>query len=253
MPEDNADRQEFGEDSLRASVLAENRERLWTAQWGKPCPVEVRSGGNGRVIGGYALKFNRDSQNLGGYIERIAPSFTNKSRSDGWPDVVCRYNHNDELLLGTTRSGTLKLSADETGLVYDVDVPECRSDVLEMVARRDVAHSSFAFEVINQEWTVNDQNFPQRTLIEGRIIDVAPVSSPAYRDTTVAMRSLAKHLDVPIEDVLQAHREKEIRRFFIRTDNNGETTAKPQPPISAMAAKMKLLAKRGNDPIGTSQ
>lgn len=201
------------------------------------------------MIGGYALKFERHSQNLGGYVERIAPSFTSQSRSEGWPDVVCRYNHNDELLLGTTRSGTLQLSVDDVGLIYDVDVPECRGDVLEMVARRDVAHSSFAFEVHEQEWGVSEENFPLRTLISGRIIDVAPVPSPAYRDTSVAMRSLAKHLDVPIEDVIKAHREKEMRKFFVRTDNNGEVE-KPLPPISAMAAKMKLLAKRGDDPIG---
>jgi len=249
MSVDAADREEFGEESLKAAVLAENRERIYTSQWKVPCPVELRSGKDSRMIGGYALKFDRLSQNLGGYVERIAPSFANQSRADGWPDVVCRYNHNDELLLGTTRSGTLQLSTDDVGLFYEVDVPQCRGDVLEMVVRRDVAHSSFAFEVHEQEWGVSEQNFPQRTLISGRIIDVAPVSSPAYRDTTVAMRSLAEFLDVPIEDVLEAHREKEIRKFFVRTDNGGET-AKPRPPVSAMAAKMALLAKRGVDPIG---
>jgi HK97 family phage prohead protease len=201
------------------------------------------------MIGGYALKFNKRSQNLGGYIEVIAPSFTNQSRADGWPDVVCRYNHNDELLLGTTRSGTLQLSADDVGLLYEVDCPQCRGDVLEMVARRDVAHSSFAFEVTEQEWGVSEENFPQRTLVSGHIIDVAPVSSPAYRDTSVAMRSLAKFLEAPIEDVLIAHREKEIRKFFVRTDKKGEVV-KAKPPVSAMAAKMALLAKRSIDPIG---
>jgi HK97 family phage prohead protease len=252
MSDDTADREEFGEESLKAAVLAENRERIYTAQWGKPCPVEVRADGNGRMIGGYALKFDRLSQNLGGYRERIAPSFANKSRADGWPEVVCRYNHSDELVLGTTGSGTLKCSIDETGLFYEVDCPQCRSDVLEMVSRRDVRHSSFAFEAHEQEWGVTEDNFPLRTLISGRIIDVAPVLNPAYRDTNVAMRSLAKHLGVAFEDVLEAHREKEIRKFFVRTDNVGEV-AKPRPPVSGMKAKMDLLRKRGDDPIGGSK
>lgn len=252
MGEKDADRDEFAEDALKAAVMAENEERIYTSQWKVACPVELRSSsdGKGRMIGGYALKFNKRSQNLGGYIEVIAPSFTNQSRADGWPDVVCRYNHNDELLLGTTRSGTLKLSTDDIGLVYDVDCPECRGDVLEMVARRDVAHSSFAFEVTEQEWGVSEENFPQRTLVSGHIIDVAPVSSPAYRDTTVAMRSLAKFLEAPIEDVLTAHREKEIRKFFIRTDKTGEVV-KAKPPVSGMKAKMDLLAKRSIDPLGS--
>lgn len=234
-------------ESPKVSPMAENRERLYTSQWRVPCPVELRSSKSGRMIGGYALKFDRLSQNLGGYVERIAPSFTNQARADGWPDMVCRYNHNDELLLGTTRSGTLQCSTDDVGLLYEVDCPECRGDVLEMVARRDVAHSSFAFEVLEQEWGVSDQNFPLRTLISGRMIDVAPVSSPAYRDTTVAMRSLAEHLDVPLSDVLKAHAEKEIRRFFVRTD--GAPAAKPKPRLTPQQAKYRSLARRPNDPI----
>lgn len=252
MSENDADRDEFAEDSLKkAAVMAENEERVYTSQWKVACPVELRSSsdGKGRIIGGYALKFDKRSQNLGGYIERIAPTFTNDSRSEGWPDVVCRYNHNDELLLGTTRSGTLQLSTDDIGLVYEVDCPECRGDVLEMVARRDVAHSSFAFECTKDEWGVSEENFPQRTLISGRIIDVAPVSSPAYRDTSVAMRSLAKFTDVPLDDVMKLHHEREIRKLFVRTDKKGEVV-KAGPPVSAMAAKLALLAKRSIDPIG---
>lgn len=218
------------------------RERIYTA-----VAVEVRAGGDGRSIGGYALRFNKLSDNLGGYVERIAPSFPNKSRADGWPGVVCRYNHSDEFLLGTTRSGTLRLSIDETGLNYEVNVPECRSDVLEMVSRGDVAHSSFAFQVYDEEWGTSEQNFPQRTLISGRLIDVAPVSTPAYRDTNVGLRSLAKHLGVPLEDVRKLSAENELRKLFVRTD--GEP-AKPKRPMSGAAAKMALLAKRANDPIG---
>lgn len=253
MGDNNSDRDEFAEDTLKKNlVLAANEERIYTSQWKVACPVELRSTNGGRMIGGYALKFDKRSQNLGGYIELIAPSFVSDSRSEGWPDVVCRYNHNDELLLGTTRSGTLQLSTDDVGLVYEVDCPECRADVLEMVSRRDVAHSSFAFECTKDEWGTSEENFPQRTLVSGRIIDVAPVSSPAYRDTTVAMRSLAKFLEAPIEDVMQAHREKEIRKFFTRTDKKGEVVP-AGPPVSAMAAKLALLAKRATDPIGENK
>ena len=50
-----------------------------------------------RTIGGYAAKFNTFSENLGGFTERIAPSFFNKSRGDGWPGVLARYNHDDNM------------------------------------------------------------------------------------------------------------------------------------------------------------
>jgi hypothetical protein len=235
----------------KITPMMENRERIYTSQWGKPRPVELRAGGSGRIIGGYAFVHNSESENLGGYTERIAPSFANKSRADGWPGqsgggVVCRYNHNDELLLGTTRSGTLQLFLDEIGLSYDVDCPECRSDVLEMVARRDVAHSSFAFIAHEDEWGVSDQNFPLRTLITGKIIDVAPVLVPAYRDTSVAKRSLAKFKGIPVEDVEELSQQNELRKLFVRTD--GEPL-KRKPRLTPQQAKMRSLAKRPHDPI----
>ena len=50
--------------------------------------IEVRSGADGRpsrIIGGYAAVFNRNSEDLGGFREKIDPNFFNKSRADGFP------------------------------------------------------------------------------------------------------------------------------------------------------------------------
>ena len=90
-------------------------------------PVEIRAGAADKLtIGGYAAKFNRMSQNLGGFVEEIAPGFFNKSRGDGWPGVMARHNHDDNMLLGTTGAGTLRLTIDEIGLDYAVDLPQDR-------------------------------------------------------------------------------------------------------------------------------
>jgi len=201
----------------------------------------VRASKNGREIGGYAAVYNRDSEVLGGsYIENIAPPFFNNSRADGWPGVICRYNHDDAFVLGSTRGGTLRLSTDETGLSYVVDVPEHRADVLELVARGDVANSSFAFVAHEVDWGYNQQSFPTRTLISGKLIDVAPVTIPAYRDTSVGLRGLATWAGVPYEDVIALDAEHELRKLFIRTDG-------PHPahkPITGRAAKIALLDKQ---------
>ncbi len=181
--------------------------------------VEARAGSNDTMtIGGYALKFNRTSQNLGGFVERIDPAFCNKSRGDGWPDVVARYNHDDMWLLGTTAARTLRLSLDEVGLVYDVDLPQARADVFELVQRGDVNKSSFAFITIEDDWTTNEQGFPVRTLLSGKLMDVAPVNTPAYLDTSTGLRSLASKFEAPIEDVRKLAESGELTRFFTRTD-----------------------------------
>jgi uncharacterized protein len=227
-------------------------ETLTTAQ-----RVELRaSSGNSRSIGGYAAVFNSQSANLGGFVERVAPTFFNESRADGWSGVVCRFEHDSNFLLGTVRSGTLQLSLDGTGLNYVVALPESRSDILELVARGDLGSSSFAFQTTEDQWGITDRGLPLRTLVSGRLIDVAPVSSPAYADTTVAMRSLARYASAPIEDVLQLAKANQLRKFLIRTDNRVatrslsgataklQTSAKSKPALSGVAAKMKTLAKK---------
>ena len=87
-----------------------------------------------------------------------------------------------------------------------------------------------------------------RMLITGRLIDVAPVTVPAYPDTTVGLRSLAKFVGAPIEDVKEKAAETELRAFFIRTDN---TAAPKKEPKSGPSALMEILAKRPDDPIGS--
>jgi HK97 family phage prohead protease len=214
-------------------------------------PVEIRTAGGSRMIGGYAAVFGLDSHPLGGFVEQVAPTCFNKSAADGWPGVVCRFNHDDNQLLGTSRSGTLELAIDRQGVRYDVDVPQCRQDVLELVGRGDVAHSSFAFQTYEDDWTTTQGGVPLRTLVSARLIDVAPVTNPAYPDATVGLRSLARHVDAPLEDVVARSHAGELRQFFVRTGEpltgvtaKAITTTKKPPPIPGSLARVKLMERR---------
>ncbi|HWK19815.1 MAG TPA: HK97 family phage prohead protease [Microbacteriaceae bacterium] len=190
--------------------MTETERRLTVAT------VEVRAEQT-RTIGGYAAKFNTFSQNLGGFIERIATSFFNKSRGDGWPGVLARYNHDDNMLLGTTAADTLRLAIDDIGLSYEVDAPAARADVFELVQRGDVAKSSFAFNVFEDDWSVNESGFPIRTLISGRLYDVAPVNTPAYDDTSVGIRaldSLARKFDCDLAEIRNLAADQRLGDLF---------------------------------------
>lgn len=184
--------------------------------------VEVRAGSNEKMtIGGYAAKFNKMSQNLGGFVERIDPAFFNGSRGDGWPDVIARYNHDQNMVLGTSNAGTLRLSLDNVGLIYEADLPSSRADVYELVQRGDVNKSSFAFVALEDDWGVTDQGFPLRTLVAGRLVDVAPVNTPAYLDTDTGLRyaeaglrSLAERFGAPLEEVRKLAEGDQLIKFF---------------------------------------
>jgi len=81
--------------------------------------IEVKQDENGRtVIRGYAAVYDSDSQDLGGFVERIAPGAF-KEVLETNPDVFGRYNH--DRLLGRTSSGTVRLFHDERGLRYEID------------------------------------------------------------------------------------------------------------------------------------
>ncbi|MEU0369100.1 HK97 family phage prohead protease [Streptomyces sp. NPDC006283] len=205
-----------------------------------PVPVELRAAAEQRTINGYAAVFNRESSNLGGFVEVVDARAFNKSRGDGWPDVIARYNHDDNMLLGTVAGGTLRLSIDDQGLLYDVDPPQARADILELVSRGDVRKSSFAFRTIEDDWGMTDQGFPKRTLLAAQLVDVAPVNVPAYPDSSAGLRSLAHHMDAPLEEVRKLAQEDELRKLFRRTDGPGPA----KPATLGAAARMALLARR---------
>jgi len=173
-------------------------------------PVEFRSAQDGPgTLEGYAVVFNRYSQNLGGFVEQVDPVAVRKSIADKLP-VVARNNHDDNQLLGTVDAGTLRLEIDEVGLRYIVDLPDTSvgRDVAVLAKRGDLRHSSFAFHTLEDDWGMTEQGFPLRTLRSIQLIDVAPVVSPAYLDSTVGVRSLADHLHVDVDTVKAASTEE---------------------------------------------
>jgi HK97 family phage prohead protease len=221
-------------------------------------PLEVRTEPNGgpKHIYGYAACFNKLSRKLGGFVEQVNSTAFNESRTENWPDVVCRFNHKDDLLLGTTHARTLDLHIDETGLAYNVLPPQSRQDILEYVDRGDVRHSSFAFRVFpgGDEWGVSEFNYPMRTLMSVQLVDVAPVLDPAYPDSTAqaramngAVESLANWVQGDPEEVRSRLTEGRAMEFFKRTDNVGPdkrqvTKAPPKPVLSGAQAMLALQA-----------
>ena len=211
--------------------------------------VQLRKADDGTVrMGGYALKFNRLSQNLGGFVERVAPGAVAKTLRDGG-DVLARYQHLDEYLLGRTLSQTLRLAVDDTGLDYEVDLPDTQyaRDLAALAARGDVQHSSFAFRTIADEWGFTEQGFPLRTLLEIQLVDVAPVVNPAYLDTTSGLRTLAEARHLDEATVLAAAREERLAEIIAPTaEPNDKRDIGPGEthPLIALRQRQAAFAQR---------
>lgn len=211
--------------------------------------VEVRAAGESRTIGGYAAKFNTLSRNLGGFVERIDPGFFAKSEGDGWPRAMARYNHDDNMLLGTSRAQTLRLVTDGTGLDYTVDCPLARADVYELVQRGDIAESSFAFRTLADDWSMTEDGFPVRTLLSGQLVDVAPVNDPAYLDTSTGLRSLAVRAGAELDEVRAAASTGELKRFLEPKKTTIDLTpaggqGDPHPLLALRQRRAELYRRR---------
>jgi Escherichia/Staphylococcus phage prohead protease len=227
-------------------------------------PPEIRSQGNGHptTIFGYAAAFGKLSRKLGGFVEQVDSGAVTEMKTSGWPDVVCRYNHRDDWLLGTTYARTLRLATDDIGLVYEVEPPQARADVLEYVQRGDVRHSSFAFRVYpgGDEWGLSEFNYPMRTLLAVQLVDVAPVLDPAYPDATAgaramngAVQSLADWVQADVEEVRSRVDDGRVLEFFKRSDRDGgrpkdptEPRQRPKPRPPALTGVQALLALQAN-------
>jgi len=141
-------------------------------------------------ICGHAANFNSMSQDLGGFTERIAPGAFAKTLLDA--DVRALWNHDANIVLGRNKSGTLRMVEDSIGLYYECDTPDTqmvRDMVVSPIMRGDVTQCSFGFYTIADKWDNIDGQIV-RTLLEVELLDVSPVTYPAYNSTDVAMRSM---------------------------------------------------------------
>ncbi len=155
----------------------------------EPVGFEKREGGvDENVIEGYAAVFNKDSEDFGGWHERIAPGAFSEVLKD---NAVALFNHDMNLVLG--RNGVnLKITEDATGLKYRLKLPDTSfaKDLRQLIKDEIIHESSFAFTVAAQEWKHTDKQPSVRTITKvKRLYDVSPVTRPAYKDATVGARN----------------------------------------------------------------
>jgi uncharacterized protein len=157
---------------------------------------EVREDGDGMHLEGYAALFNSRSENLGGFTETIAPGAFRaslKSRND----IKLLWNHNSDIVLGSTRAGTMTLTEDGRGLRVSALLPNNTAgrDARESIKRGDVTGFSFGFSMPTRGGDSWSDDGTERVLKSVRLHEVSVgVAFPAYPETngTATVRGLDK-------------------------------------------------------------
>jgi len=156
--------------------------------------AEIRLAGDAGkpgVIAGHALVYDQVSEELGYFHEVIRPGAVTESLRTA--DVRCLFNHDANLILGRTKSKTLRLFDEARGLRYECDLPEtrCALDLAASIGRGDVDQCSFGFRTMEDRWTYYDGDKPPlRELLKIEIYDVSPVTFPVYTGTDVGVREV---------------------------------------------------------------
>lgn len=159
--------------------------------------IEERAGG-GKTVSGYAAVFHRAGESGTEYrlgpdiVERIAPTAFNRAIQEKH-DARALFNHDPNMLLGRAGAGTLRLSVDQRGLKYEIDLADTTvgRDVAASIARGDLAGSSFAFSIKGKDGQrfEKGKDHDVRHILDVDLYDVGPVTYPAYESTTTGLRS----------------------------------------------------------------
>lgn len=163
--------------------------------------IEVREGGQGPVLSGYAAVFDTLSGDLGGFVERIRPGAFRDALQTS--DVRGLFNHVPDNLLGREGAGTLRLREDDRGLRFEIDLDSdpVADFVRRKVQRRELTGASFAFNVAEDGDEVTYEGGRRiRTILPGgirQLFDVGPVTFPAYEATSVSARALERLRGLP--------------------------------------------------------
>ncbi len=163
--------------------------------------VESRSeegAAESRWIVGYAAKFGVNSLDLGDFVERIDPqAFGIVAERRGRKKALetrALWNHDANFPLARY-PGTLRMNVDDIGLRYEFPVPDTTygRDLAANIDAGIVRGSSFSFQIApgGEAWSVEDGRSIRTVTKIDSLIDVGPVTFPAYpdADVSVAQRS----------------------------------------------------------------
>ena len=187
------------------------------------------AGGSPGVLAGYPIVYDTATVIGGMFVEVIAPGAAARAvRED---DVRLLVNHNRDLLLARTRSGTLGLSGDQRGVAMRAELPDTPTarEVWTLVGRGDLSQGSMAFLPVRESWyppSKERDGLPLVVIEDLKLFDVSVVAFPAYETTTVATVGAEPRFDL----------DGKLLRLDARLSGRGA----PYPPASIRARVAEL-------------
>lgn len=202
--------------------------------------IEKRDDGQqSRVVSGYASVFNSWSVVLYGcFREKVDPKAFDGCSFD---NCIASYQHDNSKLLGRFSSETLRLSVDEKGLRFELDVPETTlgNDLLVWISRGDITSMSFGFIVNEDKWLWSNEaegrKYDERTILKiSELYDISFVVYPAYEESLIdGVRSADEYAEYRSAMIANDQHQEELHQ------NDSDDLVKIESEIRAR--KIELL------------
>jgi len=175
------------------------------------------------VIEGYALKFNKWSQELGFFTkfrEKLDPNCLDETDFD---NVVALFNHDNNKVLGRNKIN-LDLEIDNIGLKFRINPSKTSytQDLLENIRLGIINQCSFAFSLNYDDENAQEITYNKEEDIHERIVkkieklyDVSVVTTPAYEDTEVVVGKRTLELFKRSKEAIEpsVDKEKELEQL----------------------------------------
>lgn len=183
-----------------------------------------------RVITGTAIVFNEESQVLDDwgckFVEIIKPEACTQEFVDS-QDVKLNLLHNRDNTIGRSNKtvGNLKLTVDDEGLKFEIEVPKCDlgDQALELV--RAGVYSGCSFEFMPQDYEISERKESDGTemtvITHTKFESLSAITiamDPAYKQTEVNAREMLKKTPEGIEREkrAEARRKRESEQAAAR-------------------------------------
>lgn len=154
---------------------------------------EYREDDSGRlIISGYRIVYNSEYKKSEWEIETIAPgAFDEAIRTRD--RILCLYNHDTNIILASTRTGTLILRSDDHGVWFEAYIDPEDLDARNAYIRIKnnlIENCSFGFIPERIERTYDyESDIVIENIVKGDLREISPVRFARYEATSVAARS----------------------------------------------------------------
>lgn len=147
------------------------------------------------IVAGYVNQTGQYSEEMGvakRFKETIKRGAFKRAIQNSKRDIDFLAEHDEKVVLASTKNGTLQLKEDETGLYMEARILNTSAgrDWYEMISSGLITNMSFGFISNDDEWRSLGSNLYERTINELELFEVSAVRNPAYTQSTIASRGL---------------------------------------------------------------